>query len=156
MKPPAQPQRTQSAQEFLNTWMANSSGPWCNSDLVNFAEAYAQSLKQAAAPAEENEEKMIADKRIWEFIELVARGNTEMLELEKLASNLIEEKYESEQTIDSVEEVMIAMDGNQWCATRKSFRNLMEDIAGFGDTPVQAIVNLVFNEGVELMAQNAR
>lgn len=108
------------------------------------------------AQAEENEEKMIADKRIWEFIELVARGNTEMLELEKLASNLIEEKYESEQTIDSGEEVMIAMDGNQWCATRKSFRNLMEDIAGFGDTPVQAIVNLVFNEGVELMAQNAR
>ena len=86
---------------------------------------------------------MIADKKIWEFIELVARGNTEMLELEKLASNLIEEKYESEQTIDSGEEVRIAMDGNQWCATRKSFRNLMEDIAGFGDTPVQAIVNLV-------------
>ena len=104
------------------------------------------------AQAEENEEKMIADKRIWEFIELVARGNTEMLELEKLASNLIEEKYENEQTIDSGEEVVIAMDGNQWCATRKSFRNLMEDIAGFGDTPVQAIVNLVFNEGVELMA----
>ena len=98
---------------------------------------------------------MIADKKIWEFIELVARGNTKMLELEKLASNLIEEKYESEQTIDSGEEVRIAMDGNQWCATRKSFRNLMEDIAGFGDTPVQAIVNLVFNEGVELMAQRS-
>ena len=60
IKPPAQPQRTQSAEEFLNTWMddqaANSNGwddkPWYNSDLVNFAEAYAQSLKQAAAPAE--------------------------------------------------------------------------------------------------------
>ena len=54
--------------------------------------------KTIESAAEENEEKMIADKRIWEFIELVARGNTEMLELEKLASNLIEEKYESEQT----------------------------------------------------------
>ena len=62
-EPPAQPQRTQSAEEFLNTWMddqiANSSGwdgkkPWCNSDLVNFAEAYAQSLKQAAAPQAES------------------------------------------------------------------------------------------------------
>ena len=60
IKPPAQPQRTQSAEEFLNTWMddqaANSNGwadkPWYNLDLVNFAEAYAQSLKQAAAPAE--------------------------------------------------------------------------------------------------------
>ena len=40
----------------------------------------------------------MTNKRIWEFIELVARGDTEMLELEKLASNLIEEKYESEQT----------------------------------------------------------
>lgn len=38
------------------------------------------------------------DKKVWDFIELVARGNTEMVQLEKLASNLIEEKYESEQT----------------------------------------------------------
>ena len=36
---------------------------------------------------------------LWKFIELVARGNTEMIELERIASNLIEEKYESGQEL---------------------------------------------------------
>ena len=37
------------------------------------------------------------EKQVWQFVELVARGNTEMVELERLASNLIEVKYEDEQ-----------------------------------------------------------
>ena len=40
----------------------------------------------------------MTDNQVWNFIELVARGNTEMVELERLASELIEEKYEIEQS----------------------------------------------------------
>ena len=59
MKPPAQPQRTQSAEEFYKVWIAQhpkllgKSVTWPISVcLFEFAEAYAQSLKQAAAPTE--------------------------------------------------------------------------------------------------------
>ena len=58
-KPPAQPQRTQSAEEFYKVWIAQhpkllgKSVTWpVDVCLFEFAEAYAQSLKQAAAPAE--------------------------------------------------------------------------------------------------------
>ena len=58
-KPLAQPQRTQSAQEFYKVWIAQhpkllgKSVTWPVSVcLFEFAEAYAHSLKQAAAPAE--------------------------------------------------------------------------------------------------------
>lgn len=37
------------------------------------------------------------EKRIWGFVELVAQGNTEMVELERLASDLIKEIYASKQ-----------------------------------------------------------
>ncbi len=36
----------------------------------------------------------------------------------------------------------IAMDGDQWCATGPGFRNLQEDRAGFGPTPVEAFADL--------------
>ena len=55
-EPPAQPQRTQSAEGFLaseenRTGLARTSTlTW--QAMCEFAEAYAQSLKQAAAPAE--------------------------------------------------------------------------------------------------------
>ena len=56
-KPLAQPQRTQSAEEFYKVWIAQhpkllgKSVTWPISVcLFEFAEAYAQSLKQAAAP----------------------------------------------------------------------------------------------------------
>ena len=59
IKPPAQPQRTQSAEEFYKVWIAQhpkllgKSVTWPISVcLFEFAEAYAQSLKQAAAPTE--------------------------------------------------------------------------------------------------------
>ena len=58
-KPLAQPQRTQSAEEFYKVWIAQhpkllgKSVTWpVDVCLFEFAEAYAQSLKQAAAPAE--------------------------------------------------------------------------------------------------------
>ena len=44
------------------------------------------------------EEKKMTNKKVWDFVELVARGNTEIVELERLASNLIEEKFETEQS----------------------------------------------------------
>ena len=56
-KPLAQPQRTQSAEEFYKVWIAQhpkllgKSVTWpVDVCLFEFAEAYAQSLKQAAAP----------------------------------------------------------------------------------------------------------
>ena len=36
----------------------------------------------------------------------------------------------------------IYMDGNKWCAVGPKFRNLQEDHAGFGNTPVEAFAEL--------------
>lgn len=36
----------------------------------------------------------------------------------------------------------IYMDGNQWCVVGPGFRNLQQDCAGFGDTPVEAFAAL--------------
>lgn len=36
----------------------------------------------------------------------------------------------------------IFMDGNQWCAVGPGFRDLQQDHAGFGDTPVEAFADL--------------
>lgn len=36
----------------------------------------------------------------------------------------------------------ISMDGNQWCATGKNFKNLQESEAGFGDTALEALSEL--------------
>ena len=55
MKPPAQPQRTQSAEGFLHERMDRTSPNIYGhlaGNVPEFAEAYAQSLKQAAAPTE--------------------------------------------------------------------------------------------------------
>ena len=61
IKPPAQPQRTQSAEEFYKVWIAQhpkllgKSVTWpVDVCLFEFAEAYAQSLKQAAPPQAES------------------------------------------------------------------------------------------------------
>ena len=39
--------------------------------------------------------------------------------------------------------VILKMDGNQWCATYDDFINLQESPAGFGDTQDEAILNLI-------------
>lgn len=38
--------------------------------------------------------------------------------------------------------VSLFMDGDQWCVTPPGFRNLQEDPAGFGPTPVEAFAEL--------------
>jgi hypothetical protein len=38
------------------------------------------------------------------------------------------------------------MDGNAWCATRHDFVNLQESPAGFGDTPMIALGELLLEE----------
>ena len=37
-------------------------------------------------------------------------------------------------------------DGNQWCATRVDFENLQESPAGFGDTCLEALIDLRKND----------
>ena len=39
-------------------------------------------------------------------------------------------------------EYRIFLDGDQWCAVTEDFVNLAESLAGFGDTPVEALENL--------------
>jgi len=41
----------------------------------------------------------------------------------------------------------VQLDGNSWCATGKGFKNLQESPAGFGDSPVVALENLILEEG---------
>lgn len=36
----------------------------------------------------------------------------------------------------------IYLDGDKWCAVGPGFRNIQEDAAGFGDTPVEAFADL--------------
>lgn len=43
--------------------------------------------------------------------------------------------------------VVLQMDGNQWCATRKDFKDLMESKAGFGDTCLDAMAALAKDLG---------
>jgi hypothetical protein len=38
--------------------------------------------------------------------------------------------------------VLLCMDGDQWCATRKDFENFQESPAGFGDTALEAMAEL--------------
>jgi hypothetical protein len=40
------------------------------------------------------------------------------------------------------ENINVFMDGNAWCATYDDFQNLQESIAGFGDTPSEAVKEL--------------
>jgi len=46
----------------------------------------------------------------------------------------------------SDEEIRIFKDGNSWCATRLSFINLQESLAGFGDNVIDAISKLFAEE----------
>lgn len=39
--------------------------------------------------------------------------------------------------------VILTMDGNKWCAHRPDFINLQESLAGFGDTEIDAIHELL-------------
>lgn len=45
-------------------------------------------------------------------------------------------------------DINVYLDGNAWCATRDGFINLQESIAGFGDTPNEAVLNLMEIEQV--------
>jgi len=46
----------------------------------------------------------------------------------------------------SNETITIQKDGNMWCATRSSFLNLQESLAGFGNTVEEALSNLLKEE----------
>ncbi len=50
---------------------------------------------------------------------------------------------------DYRQERRIYMDGNQWCAVGRGFRNLAEDRAGFGDDPEAAVRDLDPNMNIE-------
>lgn len=39
--------------------------------------------------------------------------------------------------------IVIMLDGNAWCATGEGFINLQESPAGFGDSPAEAVRNLI-------------
>jgi hypothetical protein len=57
--------------------------------------------------------------------------------------------YPFQEVVDGGEVVQFDMDGDKWCANRRdSFVNLMESPAGFGDTPMQALVELIKAEEV--------
>lgn len=43
-------------------------------------------------------------------------------------------------------DINVYLDGNAWCATRDGFINLMENPAGFGNTPHEAVKDLRKNE----------
>lgn len=40
------------------------------------------------------------------------------------------------------EPINVFKDGDQWCAVHSDFKNLQESIAGFGNTPHDAVINL--------------
>lgn len=50
------------------------------------------------------------------------------------------------EVVDEGEQVKFDMDGTKWCAHRASFVNLQESLAGFGDTPMMALVELIKQE----------
>lgn len=43
-------------------------------------------------------------------------------------------------------DINVQLDGNAWSATRDGFINLQESHAGFGDTPQEAVDNLLREE----------
>jgi len=42
--------------------------------------------------------------------------------------------------------IQVYMDGNSWCAVYEDFINLQESVAGFGDTPSEAVTDLRRND----------
>jgi len=59
---------------------------------------------------------------------------------------VVPDPYPFDEVVDSGNPVRFNMDGNQWCAVRLPFTNLQETPAGFGDTPMQALVDLIHQE----------
>lgn len=45
--------------------------------------------------------------------------------------------------------ITVQMDGNTWHAARADFINLQESTSGWGDTPAQAVIDLVMREEKE-------
>lgn len=45
-----------------------------------------------------------------------------------------------------IKKYSIFMDGASWCATNQDFESLAVDPAGFGDTPEEALVDLIKQE----------
>lgn len=44
-------------------------------------------------------------------------------------------------------DINVFLDGKSWCATRNGFINLQESLAGFGDSPRDAVADLERQEG---------
>lgn len=59
------------------------------------------------------------------------------------------DKEKFDEVVDSGPMVRFEMDGNQWCAKRLPFTNMMEMPVGFGDTPMQALAELIRAESHE-------
>lgn len=53
-------------------------------------------------------------------------------------------------------EVRIFRDGNQWCATYPHFENLHESEAGFGDSPGEAVNDLLEDIALIQMAKEVQ
>ena len=45
--------------------------------------------------------------------------------------------------IETAQKPHVRLDGNQWCATMPGFIDLQQSNAGFGDTPAEAIADLI-------------
>jgi hypothetical protein len=46
-------------------------------------------------------------------------------------------------------DIIIKLDGNQWCAHRGDFINLQESTAAFGSDPIEAVLRLLKQETPE-------
>jgi hypothetical protein len=46
-------------------------------------------------------------------------------------------------------DINVCLDGKSWCATRDGFIDLQESTAGFGDSPQEAVDDLIKNEQQE-------
>ena len=66
------------------------------------------------------------------------------IEKEKAKTDSLKKEIEERQIqLHEIEDdVLLSMDGNQWCATEKDFINLQESSAGFGNTMNEAILDL--------------
>jgi hypothetical protein len=70
----------------------------------------------------------------------------ERLRMEQEGAKIVSLEKEIEerqiQLYKIVGDVLLSMDGDQWCATEKDFVSLQESPAGFGDTMAKAVLDL--------------
>lgn len=83
---------------------------------------------------------------LWQVaIESLAMGVSRAEVLRVLESN----KFEIDDCVNYINflNARLSKDGNQWCVTRGDFVNLEVSPSGFGDTPMDALADLLKNVG---------